>query len=230
MNMFPGILYIVDNIDNIMGAINANPYGKHVVLNLSEDESSTKVGDIFRNITQDATILCPPPGATYMEIDGNMTGFKDYYSEYLYSEEVKRFILLILYAAHNGVNVYMYIPEFTDESLWIGLLLNHFKSEYGIDIGMVGKRFIYDQKMIGKILYDMYMMNMIDPFEFISFLTDTNYIYPDLLNKLGVDLVRFGCEVVDPFAFINQCKQLQQNVSMKYNTYGLRVRPAIIFE
>ena len=165
-----------------------------------------------------------------MEIDGNMMGFKDYYSEYLYSEEVKRFILLILYAIHNGVNVYMYIPEFTDESLWIGLLLNHFKSEYGIDIGMVGKRFIYDQKMIGKILYDMYMMNMIDPFEFISFLTDTNYIYPDLLNKLSVDLVRFGCEVADPFAFINQCKQLQQNVAMKYNTYGLKVRPAIIFE
>ena len=229
MNMFPGILYIVDNIDNIAGAINANPYGKHVVLNLSEDESATKVADIFRNITQDATILCPPPGATYMEIDGNIAGFKDYYSEYLYSEEVKRFILLILCAIHHGANVYMYIPEFTDESLWIGLLMNHFKSEYGVNIGLVGKRFLYDPTMISKILYEMYMIDLINPFEFISFLPDMNLGYPNLIYKLAADLSRFGCETNNVIEFVMQCKDMQRNTAIKYNTDRLLLRPAIIF-
>jgi hypothetical protein len=231
LNVFPGILYVVDNIDNIAGAISANPYGRHAVLNLSEDISSTQIGEVFKDITQDATILCPPPIATYMEIDGNTEGFKQCYAEYLFNDEVKRFLLLVLYAVHNGVNVYMYIPEFTNESIWIGLLLNHLKVEYGIDVGLVGKKFMYDIRLADKVLMELYLGNFINPFEYISYLGGFDYMYPEVVARLSMDLARFGCGTNDVISFITDCKAQQNYVYAKYGVAGPAIlRPVIVFE
>lgn len=229
LNPFPGILYVLDNVDNIAGAMSADVYGRHVVLNLSEDISTTKVEDIFKGITQDATILCPPPGAVYMEIDGDTEGFKNYYNNYLCSDEVKRFILLTLYAVHTGVNVYMYIPEFTNESMWIGMLLNHLLYEYGISVGFVGKRFSFDPKIADKVMCDLYLANFINPFELISFINTTDYLYPYPLEKMSNELKFYGCETNDVMKFVMECKANQQYAANRNINTPPVLRPAIVF-
>ena len=75
----------------------------------------------------------------------------------------------------------------------------------------------------------MYMIDLINPFEFISFLPDMNLGYPNLIYKLAADLSRFGCETNNVIEFVMQCKDMQRNTAIKYNTDRLLLRPAIIF-
>ena len=139
--------------------------------------------------------------------------------------------MLVLYAVHNGVNVYMYIPEFTNESIWIGLLLNHLKVEFGIDVGFVGKKFMYDARLADKVLMDLYLGNFINPFEYISYLGGFDYMYPEVVAKLSMDLVRFGCGTDNVISFITECKAQQNYVYAKYGMAGPTIlRPVIVFE
>ncbi len=85
VNVFPGILYVVDNIDNIAGAINNQCMGGHAVLNVSEDISSTPSRSL-QDITQRCYCHYVLPIATYMEID-NSEGFKQCYTEYLFNDK-----------------------------------------------------------------------------------------------------------------------------------------------
>lgn len=233
MNIFQGTMYVVDSERVILGCINAAPYLNHVVLNVSENkDEDISQSPYLQGIVQDSTILCPPPSAVYMEIDGNTNGFIDCYREYLYSPEVRSFILMALFGMYRGMRLYLYLPEFTNESIWIGVLIGHLKDVYGIDVGLIGKKFAFDDQYSEDILCEWYARNFIDVFEFISYFNPMGrfgYKVQPLGGKIIMDLIPFGFEnVQDPFKFIKSCKEDQARAMQMTGTVG-RLIPGISF-
>lgn len=163
---------------------------------LCMDEQESELYKIYGDECIPATVLLPPPDAVYCQIDGNMDGFINGYNNWLYSDTVQEYIGYLMLLLHSGVNIFLYIPDFDNESIWCNILLNFFAFEYGLIIGTdINSPFINND--IPDIKFKrasiMYLCDCISMEDFIQYIFPAPIIFRDnmipSIIKLGKDLI-----------------------------------------
>jgi hypothetical protein len=155
--IFPGTLFITDSKDLISAAVfDPNKRQRCMVLDL--DETSDELKSMFPNDAIKGTVLLPPPSAIFLQIDGDQEGFIFDYEMYLRSNDVVDYISTIIFMIYSGINTLIYIPSYSEDSVWVNVLLGFFEKEFGIHIGTsVTNGFSYNgtqDHYISNLMYD----------------------------------------------------------------------------
>lgn len=205
--MLLGTLYLADDI-NFVRTVLSDPMSKTICMSM--DEADETLEQEFPRLVQKSTILCPPPSAIYKEVDGDTDGFIQEYLRYLDSPSIIDFLTAMLYYMHTGGNILVYIPEYTDDSIWVNILCNFLSSNFGIIPGSSAeKSYYYNPEYDYKILLTLYENGYMSIFEFIG-----SYPYqvlePDqehyrIIDKVGNDLAPF-CTSEGPYELFNRLR------------------------
>lgn len=176
-----GSLYIANDI-NIVNNAMVLPNNKTLDL----DEFGKILDQNNPNVVR-STCLLPPPNAIIAEIDGDHEQFVSTYRSYLCMDVISDFISVIIQAMHLGTNFIMFIPEMSEDSVWVNELILYFMTQYGIKIGTSPTDvFAYDERATSQNALLLYMYGYIDPYEFLFYYTEP--IYPAILEKLINDV------------------------------------------
>lgn len=176
-----GTLYITNSYDLVTRALQ-DP----IVKILDLDEFGKYLDYRNPNVIK-STCLLPQPEAVMAEIDGDPERFRLLYMEYLKSDVVMDFVTVILAALHKGINFIIFVPEMSEDSVWVVQLLMYFYTTYGIKIGTSETdNYAYDERYDSSNALLMYMGGFIDPYVFLTCYVDP--IYPFILNKLIRDV------------------------------------------
>lgn len=222
--MLIGTFYLAEDI-NFVRAVLSDPNSR--TLCMSVDEADDTLEQEFPRLVQKSTILCAPPSAIYKEIDGDADGFVSDYLNYLNSPGVVDFLSAMLYYMHTGGNILLYIPQYTEDSIWVNVLCNYLNANYGIIAGSSAEKpYYYDQGYDFKNLELLYEYGYMSMWEFIASLPpDYNAIdiknpvaQQKVLNELSMYCAP-NQNVVELFSIINRSK-LQNNL----------VRPALVIQ
>lgn len=216
-----GTLYLADDI-NFVRLVLSDPTSRTICL--STDEADNTLEKEFPMMVQKATILCAPPSAIYKDIDGDHEGFVNEYTEYLNSSSVTDFIALVLAFMHRGGNVLLYIPSYTEDSIWVNTLLINLLDRFGILAGMSeDKSFSYNPEYDAIIADVIYTYGYISVFDYISSYPFTEPS-PQAIDRLNIDLA--------PYCEPGQCgAALFCSIKLNIICNGANpiVKPAVIF-
>lgn len=164
--MLLGNLYLAEDI-NFVRTVLSDPMSRTICMSM--DEADDTLEREFPNLVQKSTILCPPPSAIYKEVDGDSEGFINDYLYYLGSPSVMDFFAAMLYYMHTGGNVLIYIPEYTEDSIWVNILCNFMSSNFGIIAGSSAeKSYYYNSEYDYNVLMILYDYGYMSIFEFIA--------------------------------------------------------------
>ena len=217
--LFKGTIYLIKDIDFARQLLNGPC--KYILLNV--DDTDHLLSSEFPNQVQQSTILCPPPSVIYREIDGDTDGFVNGYTGYLASKEVDDFISMIMCCLHRGINLLLYVADYSDESVWLNTLLSYIFSTYGIKIGTSkSDKFDFDIRYIGFDIDRMFVNGHMDRFEYMTITPHSKapMFDKDLVNRIRSELSPFSIPGMDPMYLFDLVKSKDQNVV---------VRPAIMF-
>lgn len=220
--IIPGTLYLTDNKELVCQSI-TNPMNIQRCMVIDLDEQSNDLETMFPKDAVKGTFLLPPPSAVFREIDGDHDGFIDEYISFLKSERVIDYISSILLMVYSGVNTLIYVPSFSEDSVWINILLGFFETEFGFHIGTgANNSFAYDSTKDINVLNLMFMCNCIDV---LSYLRDIPLSYtnhpPFLVAKISKELYAYCGDENPTTAYYNTMYALHKNP---------RAIPAIEFE
>lgn len=224
MIAMPGSLYLTDNKDLICKSI-TDPMKIQKSMALSMDEQSSELENMFPGYVMKATILLPPPSAVFREIDGDYRGFIDEYVGWLNSEMVVDYISSILLMIYQGINTMIYIPSFSEDSVWVNTLLEYFEKTYGLHIGTSAENgFRYDNAYDAGVLNTMYYRNCINELQYLAGLPPYyNDIPPQIWSKLTFDLMKYGGRDEDIMSVYNRIRR-------DSNANHSVVVPAVVFD
>lgn len=219
-----GSLYLTDNKDLICRSI-TDPTKIQRSMALSMDEQSSELENMFPGYVMKATILLPPPSAVFREIDGDYRGFVDEYIGWLNSEMVTDYISSVLLMVYQGINTMIYIPSFSEDSVWVNTLLEFFEKTYGLHIGTSAENgFRYDNNFDINVLNTMYYHNCINELQYLSGLPIYyNEIPSQIWSKLAFDLMKYGGRDEDAMSVYNR---IRRDSSITHSI----VRPAVMFD
>ena len=212
-----GTLYTADD-PNFVRAVLYNPQFAANTIVMSMDEEDDSLEREFPDRVQVSTILCAPPSAIYKDIDGNHEEFITDYNEYLDSPPVTEFIAAVLAHMHRGGNILLYIPEFTEDSIWVNVLLINLFTRFGITVGMSkDKNFEYDPKYDAVIANIIYSYGYID---IIDYMNSNPEMFPpyELCERVAYDLAPYclpGENGVDVYARMKQNQLMTMDPSKR---------------
>lgn len=161
-----GTLYTAED-ENFVRVVLSDPRSNTICMSM--DESDNSLERDFPSRVQVSTILCAPPSAIYKDIDGKHEEFIQDYNYYLESPPVTEFIAAMLAFMHRGGNILLYIPGFTEDSIWVNVLILNLFTRFGITAGMsADKSFSYDPRYDAVIANLLYYYGYIDVFDFMN--------------------------------------------------------------
>lgn len=208
-----GTMYLADNVDFVRNTI-MNP--NRFTICMDTDETDNILEEQFPNNCQKSTILCVPPKVIYMEIDGDHEGFIREYNLYLESPDVTEFIAGMLAHMHRGYNhdILIYIPDFSEDSVWVNVLMTNIFSRFGITIGTSAQNsFKYDPTYDNVVADTMYMYGYTDIYDYTASTTHDVPPYA-LINKVRYDLAPYTEPGHDPIETFNQIKMYQNTLGV----------------
>lgn len=222
-----GTLYLMDNKDLVINSI-LNPARFTICMDTSETgnpDEDNLLSSMFPGNVQRATILNAPPKAVYAEIDGEHDKFIDLYNEYLDSPSVTDFIAAMLSHMHRGYDrdIIIYIPNYTEDAVWVNVLMINIFTRFGIHIGTSATDFFsYDQRYDQVIADTLYQYGYIDVFDYAS--SSVNYRISDCVyEKTLYELAPFCEPGEDPYSLFTRLKR-------HYLSTGVPITaPAVIF-
>ena len=183
-----GTLYTAED-PNFVRTVLSDPRSNTICMSM--DETDNTLESEFPNRVQVSTILCAPPSAIYKDIDGKHEEFIQDYNEYLDSPPVTEFIAAMLSFMHRGGNILLYIPEFTEDSVWVNVLILNLYTRFGVTAGMSEDRsFSYDPRYDTVIANLLYYYGYIDIFDYLNSNPD---IVPgqEVWDKVCIDLAPY---------------------------------------
>jgi hypothetical protein len=137
-----------------------------------------------------AGILMPPTEILMRWADGDDFAMQNDYPAYLASRDPDEMIVALL-AAMTKKNIILYIPY--DEFMVYGeILLNHIYYMYGITCNLMNVQFNVNQTKIPYIMSKFYMMDLMDPEDYISMYPSNQPLPNFVINKLAVQLHPFN--------------------------------------
>lgn len=137
-----------------------------------------------------ASILMPPTEILMAWADGNELVLQSEYPKYLLQKDPDDMIVALL-AAMTKRNIVLYIPK--DEFNIFGMmLLNHLYYYYGIVCNFGNTQYMFAEYKLPFIISKFYMMNLMEPMDYINSYP-TNLLLPEfVINKLAVELKPFN--------------------------------------
>ena len=218
--LFKGTIYLLKDINIARSALSdQHPY---VLLNV--DDTDCELSREFPTKVQQSNILCPPPGILYKEIDGDIDGFVNGYNMYLASKEVDNFISMMMCCLYKGINLILYVIDYSDDSVWINILVSYLYKTYGIKVGIsANDKFDFDIRYIGFDVDRMFVNGHINIFEYMSLCPHMSAptFDKDLVSRIREELEPFTAFGVDPLYTFNLVKSINPNIP---------ARPALMFK
>ena len=144
------------------------------------------------------TCLLPPIEAKIAEIDGNLMAFEQIYADHLSAPFQHEFIAALVSYLYKGGHIIIFLSElgYTNTlKVFLGLMWQL----YGIHIGLVGSQdpvegsCFYDERCIPMWLNDIYMANVISPFDYlVQYPLDAELNNEFILEKLTIEIKPYG--------------------------------------
>lgn len=138
----------------------------------------------------DASILIPPVEMLMRWADGDQLVMQNMYPRYLMENKDADDMIVALLAALTKKNVILYIP-LEDYNAYGGVLLNHIYYSYGIVMNTPNSVFFFDESKLPLILSKFYMMDLIDPADFLQSYPSNYALLDFTIPKLAVDINPF---------------------------------------
>ena len=138
-----------------------------------------------------ASILIPPTQILMDWADGNPLVLQNEYPKYLMTKDPDEMIVALL-AAMTQRNIILYIPK-DDFEVFGMMLLNHLYFVYGITCNYMNTRFAVDVSKIPYIMSKFYMIDVMEPMDYLNSYPATAVLPEFVINKLAQDLHPFNC-------------------------------------
>lgn len=218
-----GSLYITDSTDMIYKQMIQSVHRQQRCMVLDLDETGDELTSSFPQDVNKGTILLPPPGAIFLQIDGDQEGFLTEYYAHLQSQDVIDFIATVIFMTYAGINTLIYIPSYNEDSVWLNVLLQFFESEFGIHIGTgPTDYFRYDGMHDAYLINLMYLNRCIDVITYMREIPPVYDAHPNYLAaRIVNDLRPFSGDEHPWNTYIRMVTALHTNPM---------VRPALYFD
>lgn len=137
-----------------------------------------------------ASILIPPTQILMDWADGNPLVLQNEYPKYLMTKDPDEMIVALL-AAMTQRNIILYVPK-DDFNVFGMMLLNHLYFVYGITCNYMNTRFAVDVSKIPYIMSKFYMIDVMEPMDYLNSYPATAVLPEFVINKLAQDLRPFN--------------------------------------
>ena len=137
-----------------------------------------------------ASILIPPTQILMDWADGNPLVLQNEYPKYLMTKDPDEMIVALL-AAMTQRNIILYVPK-DDFEVFGMMLLNHLYFVYGITCNYMNTRFAVDVSKIPYIMSKFYMIDVMEPMDYLNSYPATAILPEFVINKLAQDLHPFN--------------------------------------
>lgn len=168
------------------------------IISMDEDNVLMKTPDVIGG-----TCLLPPIEAKIAEIDGNLAQFEAIYADHLSAPFQHEFMSALIAYLYRGGHIIIFLSElgYTNTlKVFIGLIWQL----YGLHIGLIGSQdpiegsCFYDEKCIPMWLNDIYMANVLSPFEFLAmYPLDAAFTNKFIMKKLILEIRPYGAKTVN---------------------------------
>ena len=138
----------------------------------------------------DASILMPPTEILMRWADGDRLILQNEYPRYLsYNKDADDMIVALL-TALTKKNIIMLIP-YDEYNIFGPMLLQHIYFTYGITMNTQTSTFSFDQSKLPLIISKFYMMDLMEPMDYIKSYPGNLMLPPFVINKLATELHPF---------------------------------------
>ena len=152
---------------------------------VSSSDEFTKYPNLY-----DARILQPPTEISMRWADGDPYILQTEYPRYLANNKDADDMIVALLTALTKKNIIMYIPH--DEYNVFGpMLLQHIYFTYGITMNTPTTRFSFNESKLPLLLSKFYMMDLMEPMDYIRSYPGNLLLPQFVINKLAMDLHPF---------------------------------------
>lgn len=131
-----------------------------------------------------SSILLPPYEAVCAMIDNDPALFLQLYTNYLGSPDLDIFITMIMKILMDDQNIILYPGRDEAEMAFIPILSQYFMNYFGVAIGNIYERSMFNFAAVPTILNKMYLYELIDYNEFFILYPVAAPIIPDIVPKL----------------------------------------------
>lgn len=152
---------------------------------VSSSDEYTKYPNFY-----DASILQPPTEILMRWADGDPYILQTAYPQYLANNKDADDMIVALLTALTKKNIILFIP--TDEYNVFGpMLLQHIYFTYGITMNTPTTRFSFNESKLPLLISKFYMMDLMEPMDYIKSYPGNLALPSFVINKLAVDLHPF---------------------------------------
>lgn len=152
---------------------------------VSSSDEYTKYPNFY-----DASILQPPTEILMRWADGDPFILQTEYPRYLANNKDADDMIVALLTALTKKNIILFIPQ--DEYNVFGpMLLQHIYFTYGITMNTPTTVFSFNESKLPLLLSKFYMMDLMEPMDYIKCYPGNLALPPFVINKLAMDLHPF---------------------------------------
>ena len=144
--------------------------------------------------------------------DGDPFILQNEYPKYLASNKDADDMIVALLTALTKKNIILFIP-YDEYNIFGPMLLQHIYFTYGITMNTPTTKFSFNESKLPLLLSKFYMMDLMEPMDFIRSYPRNLLLFPFVINKLAMDLHPFpnGATFEQYAEYFN--KLVAQNVS-----------------
>ena len=175
---------------------------------LASKDTKGMILDVFDNERYTALLssgmlygsfLMPPYEAMSAAINGDINAYLGIYTTYLNSPEVVSNTTKIMKLLYLGFNVVIFIPSNVIEFGYHNIVIDNFRSAYGIGIECINRPYQYDERYDQGNLDLMYMFDALTIDEYATSEEFARVIPDQILDKIFNQLGLFTMEAKEQF-------------------------------
>lgn len=147
----------------------------------------------------DASILLPPTELLMAWADGNQIAMRVEYPKYLACDKDADDMIIALITALTKKNIIIYIPQ-DEYDIFGPILIQHIYFQYGIVMNTPTTAFSFDESKLPLLISKFYMMDLMEPMDYINSYPRALVLPPFVINKLATDLHPFENATFEQYA------------------------------
>lgn len=147
----------------------------------------------------DASILLPPTELLMAWADGNQIAMRVEYPKYLACDKDADDMIIALITALTKKNIIIYIPQ-DEYDIFGPILIQHIYFQYGIVMNTPTTAFSFDESKLPLLISKFYMMDLMEPMDYINSYPRALALPPFVINKLATDLHPFENATFEQYA------------------------------
>lgn len=147
----------------------------------------------------DASILLPPTELLMAWADGNQIAMRVEYPKYLACDKDADDMIIALITALTKKNIIIYIPQ-DEYDIFGPILIQHIYFQYGIVMNTPTTAFSFDESKLPLLISKFYMMDLMEPMDYINSYPRALALPLFVINKLATDLHPFENATFEQYA------------------------------